>query len=97
MRELRKTYKIVRFYSLCSILCYFFTYCQVFFSNFHYALGFVYRYCVSGILPRFFAVGKPPHKDKMKIADVFPPRSGFVQQGAGDGLGKAVPFLKGSI
>jgi hypothetical protein len=21
------------------------------------------------------------HKDKMKIADVFPPRSGFVQQG----------------
>jgi hypothetical protein len=59
MRELRKTYKIVRFYSLCSILGYFFTHCQVFLSNSHYALGFVSRYCVSGILPRFFAVGKP--------------------------------------
>jgi hypothetical protein len=38
---------------------------------------------VSGILPRFFATGKPLSQGyliKMKIGDVFPPRSGFVQQ-----------------
>ena len=83
MRELRKTYKIVRFYSLYLILGYFFTHCKVFLSNSHYALWFVSRYCVSGILPRFFAVGKPlpqGHLFKMRIGDVFPPRSGFVQQ-----------------
>jgi hypothetical protein len=39
---------------------------------------------VSGILPRFFATGKPLSQGyliKMKIGDVFPPHSGFVQQG----------------
>jgi hypothetical protein len=38
---------------------------------------------VSGILPRFFATGKPLSQGyliKMKIGDVFPPRNGFVQQ-----------------
>ena len=97
MRELRKTYNIVRFYSPCLILGYFFTYCQVFLSNFCYALGFVSRYCVNGILPRFFATGKQLPQGylfKMRIADVFPPRSGFVQQGAGVGPGKAEVFLR---
>ena len=59
MKELGTIYKIVRFYSLSSILGYFLTHCQVFLNNFHYALGFVSRYCVSDILPRFFVAGKP--------------------------------------
>jgi hypothetical protein len=83
MRELRKAYKIVRFYSSYSILGCFFTYCKVFLSNSHYEIGFVSRYWARGILPRFFATGKPlpqGHLFKMRIGDVFPPRSGFVQQ-----------------
>ena len=44
---------------------------------------------MSGILPRFFATGKPLSQGyliKMKIGDVFPPRSGFVQQSVEEGL-----------
>ena len=74
MKELGKIYKIVRFYPLCLILGYFLTYCQVFLNNSHYALGFVFRYCVSGICPRLFAAGKPLPQGylfKMRIAGFF--------------------------
>ena len=80
---LGKIYEIVLFQSSYLIIGYFLTHCQVFLGNFRYSLGFVSGYCVSGILPRFFATGKPLPQGylfKMKIADVVPPRSGFVQQ-----------------
>ena len=44
MRELRKSYKIVQFYSIYSIIGCFFTYCKVFLSNSHYEIVFVSRY-----------------------------------------------------
>jgi hypothetical protein len=69
---------------------------QGFLSNSHYEIGFVSRYWARGILPRFFATGKPlpqGHIFKMRIGDVFPPRSGFVQQSAEEGLANPLrPF-----
>ena len=41
-------------------------------SNSHYEVGFVAKCCVSGILPRLFAAGKPlpqGYHSKMRIAE----------------------------
>jgi hypothetical protein len=55
---------------------------------------------VSGILPRFFATGKPLSQGyliKMKIGDVFPPRSGFVQPDASPDSESLAASLSGEL